>query len=69
MQTPDCLPLKCNAPHLEKIHESYYKSSQGHYTFENGTEWLFVPFERGFSMIELRDIYETLEFLNKESNH
>lgn len=68
LDCPNCLtPWKCNGPHLEKVHDHYYKSKQGHYTFENGVEWLFLPVEREFTKDELLSVYDTLDVLNKKS--
>lgn len=65
MNCPNCLtPWKCNGPHLEKIDDNHYHSSDGYYTKDQLSSWTFLPFERSFTENGLRDILDTLRNLN-----
>lgn len=67
MNCPNCLtPWKCNGPHLEKVDENHYHSSDGYYTKDQLSSWTFLPFERSFTESELSDILYTLRGLNNK---
>jgi hypothetical protein len=65
MDCPNCLtPWKCNGPHLEKIDNNHYSSSDGYYIRENNI-WKFLPADRLFSSDELLNILTFLKEINE----
>jgi hypothetical protein len=53
---------------LEKISDSYYKSSEGYYMYEN-YKWIFMPFEKSLDSDQLKNILLLLEYLNDNTKY
>jgi hypothetical protein len=69
MECPNCItPWKCNGPHLEAHSIYHYSSEQGYYIKE-GELWVFYPFEKALSEIDLKCIAETVRFLNNRNRY